>query len=181
VSVPDRTAAPTIGYHQLRDILPHGAQMLLLDRIEQLEPGRRLHALKAISGDEPPYAQLPAGVPVGRRAYPSALILESFGQAAAVLWYSGHGRLVENAEQVLMFALARRCRFERPAYAGDVLCHQVQMENVVADTAFVTGSTWVGQRRVADFGSLAAVLRPAPTPPPAPVPRPTPALAPVRR
>ena len=145
---------------ELRHILPHGAPMVLLDRVELVEPGRSLRAVKTISGSEPCYLSLPAGLPRRRWAYPVSLLLESFGQAAAVLWASRAGRL-GGADTVLMFAAARDCAFPGQAYPGDLVRHEVTLEHTVADAAFASGSSWVGDRRIASYGSLVAVVRPA--------------------
>jgi len=146
-------------YSDIRAILPQGAPMVLLDRVEWLVPGQRLRAVKTVSGSEPCYEHLPAGLPQARYAYPVSLILESFGQAAAVLWHSAAGQLAD-AEHVLMFGAARDCTFEGRAYPGDVLCHEVTLESRVADTAFATGTTSAGGRRIATMGSFIAVRRP---------------------
>lgn len=147
-------------YGQIRAMLPQAAPMVLLDRVQVVEPGRSLRALKAVSGSEPCYQHVPAGLPERRYAYPRSLLLESFGQAAAVLWRSRTGSLAD-AGTVLMFAAARRCRFTGHAYPGDVLRHEVTLEGSVADTGFATGETWVGDRRIASYGSFIAVIRPA--------------------
>ncbi len=151
----------------LRAILPQAAPMVLLDRVELVEPGRSLRAYKAVSGSEPCYLHLAAGLPARRWAYPVSLLLESFGQAAAVLWSSRTGPLT-GEDDVLMFAAARDCAVLGPAYPGDVLRHEVTLDTAVAGTAFASGSTWVGDRCVATVGSFVAVVRPAaglPAPP----------------
>lgn len=153
-----------LDYPQIRAILPHGASMVLLDRVDRLVPGRELSAVKAVSGTDPCYAGLPPGLPLARYAYPRSLILESFGQAAAVLWHSTTGACA-GPDRLLMFAAARDVRFLAQAYPGDVLRHDVRWEHSVADTGFATGSTWVGGRQIAAMGSFIAVLRPpAPSP-----------------
>jgi 3-hydroxyacyl-[acyl-carrier-protein] dehydratase len=153
------------------EYLAHGTDMVLVDRIEQVCPGRQLHAFKAISGTEQPYRDLPAGLAPARYAYPASLVLESFTQAVAVLWHSARGRLADD-ERVLMFAAARGCRFEAAAYPGDVLRHEVEIERFVGTSAFATGSTWVTQRRIATMGSIIAIARPVTLLPPALVPGP---------
>lgn len=145
---------------EIRRVLPQAAPMVLIDRVEWLDPGRALRAVKAISGSEPCYQHLPAGLPRARYAYPASLVLESFGQAAAVLWHSRSGSLVEG-DNVLVFAAAHNCRFHGVAYPGDVLRHEVEFERLIADTGFATGETWVGDRRIATMGSFVAALRPA--------------------
>jgi 3-hydroxyacyl-[acyl-carrier-protein] dehydratase len=147
-------------YAQIRQILPHGAAMVLVDRVDWLEPGRALRAYKAVSGCEPCYHHLPPGLPADRYAYPVSLIIESFGQAALVLWHSMPQSPV-SGHSLLMFAAARNCRFEGRVYPGDVLRHEVEFERSIADTGFAKGETWVGDRLIATMGSFIAVARPA--------------------
>jgi len=155
------TARPALLDHTaIRHVLPQGHPMVLVDRVVALDPGVSIVGLKAITGSEPCYQHLPAGLPPARYAYPVSLLMESFGQAAALLWFSKHGELGRTGDfNLLMFAAARSCRFDGAAYPGDVLRHIVELEHVVADTAFATGQTWVGHRRIATFGNMAAVIR----------------------
>jgi 3-hydroxyacyl-[acyl-carrier-protein] dehydratase len=142
---------------EIRRILPHGPAMVLLDRVERLLPGREIRAVKLISGSEPCYAGLDDRLPLAAHAYPRSLVLESFGQAAAVLWLRTEP---PPPGQVLMFVAARECRFSGHAYPGDVLRHVVRLEHHRAGTAFVSGYSSVAGERIASFGSLAAVVRP---------------------
>ncbi|HLH57977.1 MAG TPA: hypothetical protein VKV33_02375 [Streptosporangiaceae bacterium] len=146
-----------IDYGEIRAMLPHGAAMMLVDRIEWMEPGRALRAVKAISGSEPCYAHLPPGLPRERYSYPVSLMIESFGQAAAVLWHSAAGTPAPGT--LLAFAAARDCRFHGRAYPGDVLRHEVEFEHAVSGTGFARGQIWVGDRRLATIGSVIAVRR----------------------
>ncbi len=147
-------------YGDLRSVLPHGPQMLLVDQVEWLEPGRALRALKAITGSEPCYQHLPPGLPRERYAYPASLMLESFGQAAMVLWASTPGEFSLDGK-LLMFAAARDFRLEGRAFPGDVLRHEIEFERSIADSGFAAGQIWVGDRRIATVGSVIAVVRPA--------------------
>ena len=144
----------------IRDCLPVRHPMLLVDRVVALEPGVSITAEKAVTGSEPCYRWLPDGLPPERYAYPSALVLESFGQAAAVLWvHTGRAGAAELAE-VLMLAGFRRCRVEGRVFPGDVLRHEIRIDQVVHGNAFSSGATYVGKRRVASMGSLVAASRP---------------------
>ena len=62
-------------------------------------------------------------------------MLESFGQAAVVLWASGPGELSLN-RRLLMFAAARDFRLEGRAFPGDVLRHEIEFERSIADSGF---------------------------------------------
>jgi 3-hydroxyacyl-[acyl-carrier-protein] dehydratase len=137
--------------------------MLLVDRVLASETGRSIRTVKAVTGTEPCYAGLPDDAPLDRYAYPRSLLIESFGQSAALLWF-GTGAPAVTGEQVLLFAGARGFRFDGDAYPGDLLRHEVRIDSVVADTAFASGETWVGERRVATVAALMAARRPRPGP-----------------
>src|SRR5258708_10010354 len=61
--------------------LPHRYPIILVDRVVQVEPGRRIVALKNVSINEPVFAGHFPGYPV----MPGVLILEALAQAAAIL------------------------------------------------------------------------------------------------
>jgi len=85
--------------------------------------------------------------------------LESFGRAAARLGLMsrvpgpGDGR-------IYLMAGARNVSFEATVRPGDVLRHEIRLHTVVADTAFASGVTWIGDRRLATVGNLVATLYP---------------------
>ena len=149
-----------LDHAQLRALLPHRHPMLLLDSVIAVEPGVSLAAVKAISACEPCYGDLPDGCRGASYAYPASLLIESFGQAAAVLWLLSARAAGRAAEGLPMFTAARDCALWSPAYPGDVVRHQVLLDHAVDGAAFVTGESFVGQRCVAEFGSLMAVVRP---------------------
>lgn len=134
-------------------VLPHRHPMLLIDRVTALEPGVAVRAEKAVTATEPCYAGCD-DVPYAGRAYPVSLVLESLGQAAALLWGV---RL--RADEILMLAGVRGFRVTGAAYPGDVLHHEVRLTHLKADTAFAAGRTWAGSRPVAEVATLIAAHR----------------------
>lgn len=152
----------------VRAVLPQRHPMLLLDRVLALDPGRAVHAVKAVSATDACYADVADGAPAGHYDYPRSLVVESLGQAAALLWLDGAP--AGDDGRTLMFAGARDIRFSTPVRPGDVLHHLVRLDSVVADTAFASGETWVGGRLVATASSLIATRRVARRPGPVPDP-----------
>jgi 3-hydroxyacyl-[acyl-carrier-protein] dehydratase len=150
--------SPMLDHGDVRALLPQGHPMMLVDRIVHLEPSVSVVGIKAISGCEPCYRDLPDGLPPERYAYPASLLLESFGQTAAVLWLSAIGGVHD--DQVLMLGAARGCRIVGRAYPGDVLEHTARVSHVVGDNVFVEGESRVGGRLVAVIESMVAVMRP---------------------
>lgn len=147
----------------IRRLLPHGHPMLLVDRIVEVDPGRSIIATKAITHCEPCYAAVPSGSPVDRYRFPPSLLLESFGQAAALLWLAGRdsdGDGVRDRDRVLMLVVARDCTVHGGALPGDVVEHRARIDNVVGDNLFVSGESLVAGRRIASVGSMMAAIRP---------------------
>ncbi|MEU6720242.1 3-hydroxyacyl-ACP dehydratase FabZ family protein [Nonomuraea sp. NPDC046802] len=141
-----------LDHERISALLPHRHPMLLVDRVEAAVPGESLEAIKTISASEPCYAGATGF------DYPAGLLIESFGQAAALLW------LISNpsaAGGLPMFAAARDCRIEARVRPGDVVRHLVRLEQVIDGAAFASGESRVGPRRVAAFASLMAVIKPS--------------------
>jgi len=149
-----------LNYSQISLILPHGRAMMLVDRVESIEPGVSIVGIKAITGTELFYKDVPNHSALDRCAYPVSLLLESFGQTATLLWLRSNDLGCEDVSRVLMFVSARDLKIEGCAFPGDVLKHCARLEKSLHDTVFVSGETWVGDRRIAAIGSMIAVVRP---------------------
>jgi 3-hydroxyacyl-[acyl-carrier-protein] dehydratase len=143
---------------QIQLALPQRYPLLLVDRVLTVQPGQMIETCKAITATEPCYAGVAATAPLADYAYPVSLLIESFGQSAALLWLGADGFSAHDS--VLLFVGARNYRVEGHAYPGDVVRHVVRLEQVVADTAFASGESWAGERRIATIGSLMAACRP---------------------
>jgi len=101
--------------------LPHRFPMLLIDRVLECEPGKRIVALKNVSINEPYFAGHFPGVPI----MPGVLILEAMAQAAGLLAFSTLG-LQADGQSLYYFAGIDRARFKRPVKPGDQLRIEVQ-------------------------------------------------------
>ncbi|MBF0190612.1 MAG: 3-hydroxyacyl-ACP dehydratase FabZ [Magnetococcales bacterium] len=101
-----------------RDILktlPHRYPFLLVDRVEEVQPGERLVALKNVTFNEPFFNGHFPGHPV----MPGVLILEAMAQAGAML----AGRTDPAAVQgrLVYFMAIDKARFRKPVIPGDQL------------------------------------------------------------
>lgn len=143
----------------IRRLLPHEHPMLLVDRVVALDPGRAITANKAITFSEPCYREMSSNLPLDRYAYPVSLLLESFGQTAALLWLHTTQQSAAN-DRVLMLVTVHDCRIDGRALPGDVLRHVARLAQVAAGMAVLEGETYVESRRIASVGSLIAMMRP---------------------
>ncbi len=147
---------PLLSHADITRVLPHRHPVLLVDSVLTLDPGVAITATKAISGSEPCYAGLAEDAPPSAYAYPVSLIVESFGQAGAVLWLVG---TPERPPGTLIFGAARDVVVHDRAFPGDVLTHHVRIDSVKGPNAFMSGEVMAGDRTIATVGSVLAVLR----------------------
>lgn len=150
-----------LSHAQIKDLLPHRHPMLLVDGVLSLEAGSRIVAVKCVTGSEPCFAHLPEGSGPRSYAYPRSLVVESFGQAASIIYCAWKREQGTMPEQVMLFGSARRCRFEGDIFPGETMEHRARLEHSFSDAAIFSGEVWAGARRIVEVGQIIVVLRPA--------------------
>lgn len=142
---------------EIRRLLPHRYPMLLVDRVTDLVPARSVTATKAVTGNEPWFAGLPAGPGPGP-AYPEALLLESWCQAAGLLavWHRDSAD-----KEIMLFGGVSDVTLHHPVYPGDVLEHRVRVVRMISDTMIFEGDSRCGDRVVVEVGRATLAMRPA--------------------
>jgi 3-hydroxyacyl-[acyl-carrier-protein] dehydratase len=113
--------------HQILKQLPHRFPFLLVDRVLELEPGKRIKALKNVTMNEPFFE----GHFPHRPVMPGVLMLEAMAQAAALLAFEVVGS-VPDEKSVYYFAGIDAARFKRPVEPGDQLIMDVTLERMKA-------------------------------------------------
>lgn len=103
----------SLGIKEIEAILPHRHPFLLIDRIDELEPGMRAVGIKAVTFHEEFFAGHFPGEPV----MPGVLILEALAQVGAVAILSVEG----NKGKTAFFGGVDSVRFRRKVVPGDVL------------------------------------------------------------
>jgi 3-hydroxyacyl-[acyl-carrier-protein] dehydratase len=122
-------------------IIPHRYPFLLVDRIVELEPGRRAVGIKQVTANEPQFT----GHFPGRPIMPGVLMVEALAQTAGVAVQT----LPEYRGKLGLFAGIDDCRFKRLVVPGDTLRLEVTVEKLrgmfgrVRAVASVDGETAV--------------------------------------
>ena len=100
--------------HQILKQLPHRYPILLVDRVLEIDKGKRIKALKNVSINEPYFS----GHFPHRPVMPGVLMLEALAQAAALLAFDMLGTTPDD-KTVYYFAGIDGARFKRPVEPGD--------------------------------------------------------------
>jgi 3-hydroxyacyl-[acyl-carrier-protein] dehydratase len=108
-----------LNIHQIRKILPHRYPFLLVDRVEDIDYGKTIHAIKNVTVNEPCFTGHFPEYPV----MPGVLIMEAMAQAAAILTFASASEeeTLQAADDLYLFAGIDNARFKRPVMPGDRL------------------------------------------------------------
>ena len=106
----------------IRQIIPHRYPFLLVDRIDELEPGQRAVGIKNVSANEEYFQGHFPDYPV----MPGVLIVEAIAQVGAVALLSQD----EHAGKIAFFAGINNVRFKRQVKPGDTLQLNVELKSV---------------------------------------------------
>ncbi|WP_394238530.1 3-hydroxyacyl-ACP dehydratase FabZ [Niallia oryzisoli] len=107
---------------QIKEIIPHRYPFLLVDRILEVEEGKRAIGIKNVSANEEFFNGHFPEFPV----MPGVLIVEALAQVGAVAMLMKE----ENRGRLAFFAGIDNCRFKRQVRPGDQLRLEVEMTRV---------------------------------------------------
>jgi 3-hydroxyacyl-[acyl-carrier-protein] dehydratase len=126
--------------HEILKKLPHRYPILLVDRVLEVEPGKRIKALKNVTINEPFFT----GHFPHRPVMPGVLMLEAMAQTAALLSFAAEGAAPDN-KSVIYFAGIDGARFKRPVEPGDQLVMDVTLDRARAGIYKFKGVARVGE------------------------------------
>lgn len=136
----------------IQKIIPHRFPFLLVDRIVELEPGKRAVGIKNVSIGEPYFEGHFPDYPV----MPGVLIVEAIAQVGAVAMLS----LEEYSGRIAFFAGINEVRFKRQVKPGDTLRLEVELGQFRRGVGTGTGTATV-DGQVACRGEFMFAIPPA--------------------
>ncbi|MEK9802609.1 MAG: 3-hydroxyacyl-ACP dehydratase FabZ [Curvibacter sp.] len=130
--------------HQILKMLPHRYPILLVDRVLEVEKGKRIKAIKNVTINEDFFN----GHFPHRPVMPGVLMLEALAQTAALLSFETLGETPDD-KTVYYFAGIDGARFKRPVEPGDQLVLEVELERMKAGIfKFKAWASVAGERAV---------------------------------
>ncbi len=129
---------------EIMGILPHRYPFLMVDRVIEMEPGKRIVGVKNVTINEPFFQGHFPGHPV----MPGVLIVEAMAQVAGILAYLSSDD--EIRKKVCYFMSIDNARFRKPVVPGDLL--RLEMEATMNRRGIwgFNGKAYVDDKLVAD-------------------------------
>ena len=123
---------PVMTFEEVRAALKQRFPMIMVDSVTLLEPGKRIQAIKNVTGNEihflghfPEYAVMPG-----------TLIVEAVGQAASILFSKTMGSGTRPGEFLVLGSI-NEMRFLKPVVPGDRMEMDVKVLKFIDDFAVV--------------------------------------------
>ena len=150
----NQTAAPVslpVGAERIAEILPHRFPFLLVDRVVELDPGKRIVALKNVTINEPFFKGHFPGHPV----MPGVLIVEALAQASGLLIGLSETS-AQGCDRLFYLAKVNNARFSRLVGPGDQLRLEVQLKRLIRGMGIFTARALVDGEEVASCELMCA-------------------------
>ncbi len=135
---------------EILKLLPHRYPMLLVDRILEIEDGKRIVGLKNVTANEQFFQGHFPGAPV----MPGVLIVEAMAQCGAVLFLRD---LPDRDRKLFLFGGVDKARFRRPVVPGDQLIMELTVLQQRANSVRLRGEAKVDGALVAEADLLSVM------------------------
>jgi 3-hydroxyacyl-[acyl-carrier-protein] dehydratase len=136
---------------QIQAILPHRYPFLLVDRIVDYEPGKRVVGVKNVTLNEPFFAGHFPGAPV----MPGVLIVEAMAQTAGVMMLAS---LPDRETKLVFFTGIDGAKFRRPVVPGDQLRLELTVLKLRPRYIKLRGEAYVDGQLVAEAQISSALV-----------------------
>jgi 3-hydroxyacyl-[acyl-carrier-protein] dehydratase len=142
----------TMNIHEILKKLPHRYPFLMVDRVVELEHGKRIKALKNVTANEPYFL----GHFPHRPVMPGVMMLEALAQAAALLAFDALNARPDD-KSIYYFAGIDSARFKRPVEPGDQMILDVTLERMKSSIFKFNARASVDGETAVEAGLMCAV------------------------
>jgi 3-hydroxyacyl-[acyl-carrier-protein] dehydratase len=137
----------------IQHLLPHRYPFLLVDRVTEFEPNKRIVGIKNVTINEPFFQGHFPGHPV----MPGVLVIEALAQAGGILTQLSH----QSGAEGKLFYLVKidNAKFSKMVVPGDQLVLQVELKRTIRNMALYQGIARVDGEQVACADILCAEVK----------------------
>jgi UDP-3-O-[3-hydroxymyristoyl] N-acetylglucosamine deacetylase/3-hydroxyacyl-[acyl-carrier-protein] dehydratase len=147
----DRRDPTALDITRIMRVMPHRYPFLLVDRIVEIEPERRIVGLKNVTINEPFFQGHFPGHPI----MPGVLIVEAMAQVGGMLLMD---HFEDPESKVVYFMSLDGVKFRRPVLPGDQLRFELEMVQFRGRTCRMRGEAFVDGQRVCEAEMMAQVV-----------------------
>jgi 3-hydroxyacyl-[acyl-carrier-protein] dehydratase len=126
----------TFNIQEILGFLPHRYPFLLIDRVVEFEPTKRLVAIKNVTINEPFFQGHFPGYPI----MPGVLVVEAMAQAGGIIMMA---EIPDREKKLVVFTGIERAKFRRPVTPGDQLRIVVDVLSFRTRAGRIQGSAFV--------------------------------------
>ena len=141
----------TLDIHQILKLLPHRYPFLLVDRVLEMEKGKRITALKNVTMNEPFFN----GHFPHRPVMPGVMIIEALAQTAGILAFITAG-VIPDENTRFFFVGIDKARFRKPVEPGDQLILTARLERQMRGIWKFSTVAYVGDDEVTSAEMMVA-------------------------
>ena len=143
--------AARVDITKIMEYLPHRYPMLLVDRITDYQPGKRLVGIKNVTINEPFFQGHYPGHPI----MPGVLIIEAMAQCGGLLIMD---QVEKPEDKVVYFMSVDRVKWRRPVTPGDTLVFELEMLQFRRGVCKMKGKGFVDGVLVAEAELMASIV-----------------------
>ncbi|HHT9144563.1 MAG: 3-hydroxyacyl-ACP dehydratase FabZ [Candidatus Brocadiaceae bacterium] len=132
-------------FEEIRSLLPQKYPFLFIDKVVDLEEGKKIVCVKNVSGNEPVFV----GHFPDFAIMPGVLIIEAMAQASIILFRKSLPTQQNDKNTVFLLASINNARFTKPVFPGDQLFIEIIVEKIVSKGAIVQATVKVEEKTVA--------------------------------
>ncbi|MBI5406389.1 MAG: 3-hydroxyacyl-ACP dehydratase FabZ [Nitrospirae bacterium] len=138
---------------EIQRILPHRYPFLLVDRIIEIDLGKRIVGIKNVSVNEPFFQGHFPGYPV----MPGVLIIEAMAQVGGVLAFKSVEEKMDISGKLVYFAGIDKAKFRKPVFPGDQIRFELEVIHVKEPYWKLKGLALVDGKKVCEAELMALV------------------------
>ena len=138
---------------EIMKVIPHRYPFLLVDKIVEFEPKKRIVGIKNVTVNEPIFQGHFPGHPI----FPGALLIEAMAQVGCILMFKSFNLSPE--EYVVYFMGIDKARFRKPVRPGDTVKIVMEPKVIKRKLAKMKGEAFVDGELACDAEIMAMIVR----------------------